>query len=94
MVDIKKVLFALEMCSSGICTPNKCPYSKNDSNCDGDLMRDALSILKEQEPVKPRKKKDKEWGINRWSCGNCGYNVGYPHMAYFCSKCGKPINWY
>jgi rubrerythrin len=50
-------------------------------------------LVKEQEPFKPRKKKDKEWGINRWSCGNCGYNVGYPHMAYFCSKCGKPILW-
>ena len=54
---------------------------------------DAIALLKEQEPVKPRKKKDKEWEIIRWSCGNCGYNVGYPHMAYFCSKCGKPILW-
>ena len=54
-MDREKLMFALEMCSTGICSPKECPYNKDDydstTNCDDDQMRDALALLKEQESV-------------------------------------------
>ena len=55
-MDREKLMFALEMCSTGICSPKECPYNKDDydstTNCDDDQMRDALALLKEQEETR------------------------------------------
>ena len=47
----EKVIKGLECCSHediGDC--NNCPYNINDMHCDIGMMRDALALLKAQEP--------------------------------------------
>lgn len=48
------------------------------------LETDALSLLKEQEAVKPT------WGRGKPFCGACGLQI---RGGKFCSECGKPIAW-
>lgn len=48
------------------------------------IINDALSLLKEQEAVKPT------WSCGKPFCGACGLRI---HDGQFCSKCGKPILW-
>lgn len=55
MVDAEKrekVIRGLEACSSSgpLCPQNKCPYNGHALTCKYVLMRDALALLKEQEP--------------------------------------------
>ena len=62
------------------------------------LVRDALAMLKEREPVKPVL--DEQTG-RIWLCGNCGGYVGFEdHDEYdpnefdkFRRNCGKPVLW-
>lgn len=57
------------------------------------LVRDALAILKEQEPVEPVL--DKQYK-RIWLCGNCGCFVGianYSEFDKFCRECGHPVKW-
>lgn len=51
---------------------------------DIDMLSDALSMLKEQEAVKPT------WNRGKPFCGACGLRI---HDGKFCSECGKPIAW-
>lgn len=48
MVDRQKVIKGLEHCLSGDGCKG-CPYSKNESGCSFDSIRDAIVLLKEQE---------------------------------------------
>jgi len=58
---------------------------------------DALSLLKAQEPIKPKV------NIDTWVCGNCGTRVEHQSMIgpnavlaetfKFCPECGKPVKW-
>ena len=53
MTKWEKVIQALELCIKGneIHYCNKCPYKISDFNCDSKgFMKDALDLLKEQEP--------------------------------------------
>jgi hypothetical protein len=55
-------------------------------------MRDALALLKEQEPIKPKSKvRHGENGqIQHW-CGNCMAMLhGKPK---YCSNCGRQVKW-
>lgn len=59
MIDRKKVIKALEVCSSisdGKECPKECPYRGQDMYCIGSsgLMLDAADLLKEQEDLKER----------------------------------------
>ena len=51
---------------------------------DIDMLSDALSMLKEQEAVKPT------WNRGKPFCGACGAQT---RGGKFCSECGKPIAW-
>ena len=60
----------------------------------------ALTLLKEQEAVKPLFKQD-EKGIFVWCCGSCGaymYHI-YDRIdkakeyAKFCRQCGRSVKW-
>ena len=65
---------------------------------DIDMLSDALSMLKEQETVKPVR--DKETG-RIWLCGNCGTYVGFEdndpndpnEFDKYCRECGHPVLW-
>ena len=91
MPDREKVIKGLEHCNKDgyakdICAD--CPYvDKNPSECIGQLMSDALALLKEQEGVKP-----KPTGVEpNYNCGACGLPItqGYP----FCPWCGRKVKW-
>ena len=57
------------------------------------LVRDAIALLEEHEPVEPVHDKQ---NIRIWLCGNCGCFVGlanYLEFDKFCRKCGHPVKW-
>ena len=104
MADIKKVIKGLETCipmkyetnEEKECRHEQCPYGRENykpmNGCFWDLMADALELLKEQEPIKPKSKV--RHGANaqiQHFCGNCMTMLhGKPK---FCSECGKPVLW-
>ena len=101
MADLEKVIKGLECCYQENRGPqcDHCPY-KDECEADAEhLMRDALSLLKAQEPVKP---KEHEIVVGTYGaefieslCGNCGCMlVNNPKWrAKFCPECGKKVKW-
>lgn len=101
MPDKEKVIKGLEMCiADDFC--DGCPYEEHCFS-DGEItairmMRDALSLLKEQEAVKPVL--DEQTG-RIWLCGKCGSYVGYEdndpddlnEFDKHCRNCGTPVLW-
>ena len=61
------------------------------------ICKDAIALLKAQEPLKP------VVDIDTWKCGNCGHTLEHQellgdnvllHEQYnFCPKCGKAVKW-
>ncbi len=96
MADREKVIYSIERC---IChVPDACRdcgYDNHEYNeCVEKLLRDALELLKEQEPVEPKCE----------NCGECGYTLhrinydgpdkGLRHEWFrFCPSCGKAAKW-
>ena len=90
MTDLEKVRKGLDLCLSGessVC--NDCPYDAECKEATGigpsPLRRDALELLKEQEPVKPIRLE------NWWECPSCGGNI-VANMKY-CPGCGRSVKW-
>ena len=77
---------------------NALDMPRDDYNGIIEYIDDAIDLLKEQEPVKPRVDAD-----GTFNCGNCGEPVGFdehpftckaPEIAMkFCCGCGKPVKW-
>lgn len=101
MTDREKVIRGLECCITDRC--EDCPY---EDICYGDnevelfdtLARDALALLKAQEPVEPTEPDED----NMRYCGACGSPVGYevleaPGIEYvqysYCQNCGRAVKW-
>lgn len=68
----------------------------NDNTCEGlkcsKIAEDVLSLLKEQEAVKPVCKII--FDIPYYFCGQCNEMLNmYSTKAMFCSKCGHPVKW-
>ena len=97
MTEREKVVKGLECCQkSGACFNVKgptCPYYIGKTGCVDQLIEDAYALLKEQEPVKP--KKDDAWPYPISVCGVCGtclFKVG-DYKPNFCSECGRAVKW-
>lgn len=102
MPDMEKVVNGLECCSkTDMCCMEiscyhpaylECPYHEIEDGCIQAITKDALSLLKEQEAVKPKSKV--RHGANaqiQHFCGNCNSMLhGKPK---FCSECGRPVLW-
>jgi hypothetical protein len=95
-MDREKVLKGLECCRNRInpdLSENEdscklCPYAANDYACSPwELYDDILSLLKEQEPVKP----EMEGGGSTWwhVCGECHGTIDSSDS--FCRHCGRPV---
>ena len=95
MIDREKIINALEQCINGC--DDECPYEYGGAvtleYCRDDLMRDALELLKEQEPV--------TWSYkyNCFTCSNCGLDI-VDEVYYminkpinFCPTCGRKVKW-
>lgn len=87
MTDREKVISNLEQClddSVAAVVP-------------ADTVRDALALLKAQEPMKP------VVDIDTWKCGNCGHvlehqqllgdNVLFHEQYNYCPECGRAVKW-
>lgn len=66
--------------------------------CRESLMRDALALLREMEPVEPFARYD---ALRReFDCGACGSLVGFEnafgkrrYRAKYCPECGRRVRW-
>ena len=54
MIDREKVVKGLEYCTGNQLCSGCGYYDPDNVRCQKDLMRDALELLKEQEPVTPK----------------------------------------
>ena len=93
MTDREKVLKALKCCANGCL--GDCPYFKV-GDCGQLLSKEALELLKEQEPAKPVADGED------YRCNNCGTVIGWPGWEpggveevkdKFCPECGRPVKW-
>ena len=77
MADRDKVLKGLEMCKIDFC--DECPYD-DEASCTFYLKHDALELLKEQEPIKPKSKsRHGSTTMYQHFCGNCmAISLGLP----------------
>ena len=100
MPDREKVIKGLECC---VTMPDiyprceECPYADAEGTCANlnGLHRDALALLKAQEPVEP------VVDIDTWKCGNCGHTLEHQqllgdnvllHEQYnYCPECGRAV---
>ena len=96
-----EVILGLECCiksdETGLC-PAECQARyKYGHECETGLKRDALELLKEQEPIEPKV------DVDQWRCGNCGHelehqellgeNVLFHEQYSYCPQCGKAVKW-
>lgn len=94
MPDRAKVIKGLEICTTrpGYCTD--CPYKANCVLDSQELMEDALSLLKEQEPM-PVKIVRNDYGIKLCLCPGCGGNFNHEYFegVIYCENCGQAVIW-
>lgn len=78
---------------------SKCPYGKCKTGCVKTLAKDALELIKEQEPVKPTV------SVDTWICSKCGHTLESQeliddkenpqvliHEQYeYCPNCGRKV---
>lgn len=96
MIDREKVIRGLEYCleieGDGAC--NGCPYDDDCFNenveCGEPMMRDALALLKAQEPLPAKIEGSDIIQIGR--CPACG-KVMVPWGASHCHECGQAVKW-
>ena len=89
------VIKGLECCVKHFGECKLCPYGNGFCNCDcgKQLYADAITLLKEQEPVSVQKKQMEMVGLQTWdwACGNCGQTVLF--SAKYCPWCGRAVKW-
>lgn len=98
MDDLRERVFnALGRCESyGYCEDEQCPYYEN-TGCLEQLRKDALSLLKAQEPVEPIEIINDFYPIGDplrtegWRCGKCKQRIAWDDN--YCSKCGTAVKW-
>ena len=95
MADRGKIVSGMECCVNG--EHSECPYRDRDNDngmlkCWNELMRGALELLKEQEPVtliQAEKVESHRWEIVKiYCCGNCGLEFNHYGWKY-CPYCGR-----
>ena len=100
MDDREKVIKGLECCFeyethlsiAGGLVCEECPYNNNNylGTCTALLFRDALELLKEQEPVEAKVMgESKSHGSWWFACGACGHAIDPEDN--FCRECGRKV---
>jgi len=78
-----------------------CPYNRNVDGCQLRMMKDVAELLKEQEPVEPKKKSFLISGVDEYYtsslitvCGVCEnwLSTAVPVPKY-CPNCGRAVKW-
>ena len=92
MTDREKVIKGLECCSFRTAnTCRECPYGNvyGSAEC-AQMAKDALELLKEQEPALPT------WSQGKAYCGKCGQRLprkSADREINYCSYCGRAVKW-
>ena len=82
MTDRKKVICHLNDCIEESRPDNTWVFVRTD------IVEDAITLLKEQEEIKPIKQiEQKEWTV----CGNCKNHIS--SICTFCPYCGRKVKW-
>ena len=96
MPDRDRVIYDIERC---IChAPDACrdcsKFNTVGGNCTEDLLSDALALLREQEPVKPKRFLG---ALSDWyHCGVCWADMldtGDGYRPKYCPQCGRAVKW-
>lgn len=89
MADFENVVKSLEICLTNS-TCNDCWYFNNAQygECHGNMMRDALELLKAQTPIKPIRD-----SFLNWRCGNCRREIDKYAGEIYCPGCGRKVAW-
>ncbi len=91
MIDRKKVIKGLMICVNripGEYDCNKCPYEIDGNNCEINMGKDALALLKEQKDIvqcKDCKRYDEKISM----CDNCGLPR---EQTFFCADGKRRID--
>lgn len=92
MPDREKVIHDLERCTCN--EPFACRDCSHNvklgDGCTEYLLKDALELLKEQEPVEAVDNPEGPWFA---LCGECGHSLGFREIFKFCPHCGKEVKW-
>lgn len=88
----EQVIKGFEVCSDLFGNCYDCPYMANGGDpeqCDRQAFKDALALLKEQEPI-PVKRIDGKHN-HFIKCGNC--NIDLMSGMKYCPQCGRAVKW-
>ena len=93
----EKVMKGLECCLNGPMQCEKCPYKPDVGtsilpHCVRDLRKNAIELLKAQEPVRVGKKiKAGDVVLDFYPCGHCKNAIRKPWR--YCPFCGRAVKW-
>ena len=94
MEDREKVVQGLEYCAAEdkkCFDRRECPYFEAWPMCSHLLVKDALALMKAEEPIRADVV-DADGGRTRWFvCAFCKTPI--MHMDRYCHECGKPVIW-
>ena len=90
-IDREKVIKGLDHCAKEA-DCRGCIYQEQmKGRSDGcDCMREALAMLKDQEPVEPIPPIDES---DLWKCGNCNHQLFRCTHQRYCEMCGRSVKW-
>lgn len=96
MQDREKVIRGLECLITNEVDCDGCQYNEGEnSSCLRNIAKDALGLLKLQEPARAIREFSDDFSYDGGSwwyeCGNCQNPVDYHDV--FCSYCGKRLKW-
>ena len=91
MLDREKVMEQLERLSKWLDHQYQVVYDGDAPNYYDayKAVDNAISLLKEQEPVEP--KRGFVFTRKGWFCGSCGYRLN--RTCGYCAKCGRSVKW-
>jgi len=93
MPDREKVIKWLEIHTGLISScEDGCPYFIGDGRKCKDLLKDALSVLKEQEPQLVLNIGD-QISCKSGSCPKCGKMLNTTCNKRYCGDCGQAVKW-
>lgn len=91
MTKLEKVIKGLEACKSALPTKcEQCPYQTDKGSDCFRPERDALELLKGQEPKHIKKEKEL-LGVVFGNCPGCGIWISHP--CVYCGFCGQAVKW-
>lgn len=91
MIDIEKVIKGLECCAyKENC--DECPYIRGNAMCLSYKDKDALELLKKQEPKATIITHQNEY-CKDGKCPSCGHEIETNMHPKYCGYCGQAVKW-